>query len=176
MKKKLLSSLLVCAAVLTLSSSAMANECAQDPCNAAQPPQECNKPCPPDIQQRPPMSPEERKAEFEKRIQLTDAQKAKLEKIKADEKKTLEPVHKKMQKKHEEMRALIKQENDVRAESMKKFEAILTTEQKTELEKMKTEIQEQMKKDFEARKPHHMEPGSAPMGPAECSKGCPLNK
>ena len=94
------------------------------------------------------MTPEERRAEFEKRMNLTPRQKAKLETIKAEEQKKLEPIRKKMQKKHEEMKELMKSEAEIRKSSMDKFEAVLTPEQKEELKKMKAEIHEKMKHEF----------------------------
>ena len=145
------------------------------------------KPCGPDCKcgcQKPEefkrMTPEERRAEFQKRLNLTDEQKAKLDTIKAEEQKKLEPIRNKMKKKHEEMRELIQSEAEIRKSSMDKFEALLTAEQKAELEKMKAEIQEKMKNDFGApggpREPRghrgpgmhgpHDPMGPAPMGPA----------
>ena len=110
-----------------------------------------------------------------KRLNLTAEQKAKLDTIKAEEQKKLEPIRNKMKKKHEEMRELIQSEAEIRKSSMDKFEALLTAEQKAELEKMKAEIQEKMKNDFGApggpREPRgHRGPGMHgphhPMGPA----------
>lgn len=175
MNKKLLSALLLGAAALTIGSAVKA-ECNKGPCEI-QPPPQGERPCPPEFK-KPPMNEEAKdakKAEFEKRIQLTRVQKAQLEKIKSDEKKLLEPIHKKMAKKNEEMKDLIKKENDVRTESMKKFDAILTTDQKAELEKIKSEIHEQMKKDFEDSRPQPMDPKEEVKGP-ECPQKCPLNQ
>ncbi len=125
----------------------------------------CKKPARPER-----MTPEERRAEFEKRLNLTAEQKSKLESIKAEEKKKLEPIRTKMKKKHDEMRELIKSEAEIRKSSMDKFEAVLTPEQKAELEKMKAEIHEKMKNDFGRpegpRGPRgHRGPGAPGMSP-----------
>lgn len=88
------------------------------------------------------LSPEERRAEFDRRLNLTTEQKTKLESIKAEEHKKLAPIKTKIQKKHEEMKQLIKSELEIKKESMKKFETILTDEQKAELDKMKKEMYE----------------------------------
>lgn len=156
-------------------------------CKKEHPGKECTPDCKcgcqrPDRPER--MTPEERRAEFEKRMNLTEEQKAKLEAIKADEHKKLEPIRNKMKKKHDEMRELMKSEAEIRKSSMEKFEAVLTPEQKAELEKMKAEIHEQMKNNFDrpegpkGPRGHRgpggpgMEPdvppmmGPAPMGPA----------
>lgn len=169
MNKKLLSAILA-AAALAAGTAAIAAPC-KGPCKVPPPQAEC-KTCPSQELGKAPVNKEvcekakaARKAEFEKRLNLSDAQKAQLEKIKADEKKALEPVHKKMDKLHKEMSSLMKKEREVRAESMKKFEAVLSEEQKAELEKMKSEFHEKIKKDFEKRGPH-------PMIKPECAPGC----
>lgn len=87
---------------------------------------------------------EEKKAEFEERMKLTESQKAQLEKIKADEKKTVAPIREELKKEHAKIDALFEKEKAVRVESMKKFESMLTPEQKTELEKIKVEISEEI--------------------------------
>lgn len=170
MNKKLLSTILAAAAIAA-GTCVFAVPC-KGPCEVPPPPPAEGKPCPPPECGKPPMDKEvcekakaERKAEFEKRLNLTEEQKAQLEKIKADEKKALEPVHKKMDKLHKEMSSLLKKEREVRAESMKKFEAVLTEEQKAELEKMKSEFHEKIRKDFAKRGPH-------PMMKPECAPGC----
>lgn len=174
MNKKLFSAMLIGAAALTIGSAAIATPC-NGPCPIKEP-KAIEQTCPSPQMQRHPMSPEEhqkaedaRRAAFDKRMNLTAEQKAKLEKIKADEKKILEPIHKKMEKNRDAMKVLVKKEIDVRTESMKKFEAILTEEQKAELEKMKVEFRPKMKKDFGPRGPRHMmKPSCAePQAPVE---------
>ncbi len=169
MNKKLLSTIIAVAA-MAAGTAVMAGPC-KGPCEVPPPPGE-GRPCPPPEFGKPPMDKEafekakaERKAEFEQRLNLTDEQKAQLEKIKADEKKSLEPIHKKMDKLHKEKSDLMKKEREIRAESMKKFEAVLTEEQKAELDKMKAEFHEKIKKDFGKRGPH-------PMMKPECVPGC----
>lgn len=159
MNKRLLLSVLAGAMAVTVTIATATQAAPCKPCQL--PPQKAaTKPCPAPEMKKPTKTPvvqatkDERKEEFDKRINLSPEQKAALEKIKADEKKTLEPIHKKMEKKRDEMKELTKKEIDVRTQSMKSFEALLTTEQKAELEKMKSEFHEKMQKEFEKNGPH----------------------
>ena len=183
MKKKLLSSVIVGTMALTLgalfSTPAFAGCPAKGPCEKkcekqVQPPK-CHKP----------MSPEERaaareakKAEFEERLQLTESQKAQLEKIKADEKKALAPYREKIEKERAKIDELFEKEKAIRMDSMKKFEATLTAEQKAELEKIKAEVKEEMEKmgprgpKMGPRGPHHPDFGKKPVCPPDCKCGC----
>lgn len=169
MKKNLLSAMLVSTAALTIGATVNAAPC-KGPC-AVPPPKTEAKQCQSAEIQKPQVKPEEckkpedKKAEFNKRMNLSDAQKAQLEKIKADEKKLLEPIHKKMEKKNEELRGLMKKESDIRTQSMENFNALLTPEQTEELNKIKAELHQKMKKDFESKGPRHM------MKP-KCVEGC----
>ena len=102
------------------------------------------------------------KAEFEKRLNLTEAQKAKIEKNRQADMKKLKPIkdqiRAKKEAKHEiikkyeetnpdliklnkEIKALKEQEHKIKEANRKSFESILTKEQKAELEKMKAEHQ-----------------------------------
>ena len=178
MKKTLMTSMLLGAMVIAgtlISNSADAVCPAKAPCD-----QKCEKPAPADFHR--PMSPEERakfreqkKAEFEERLKLTESQKAQLEKIKADEKKALKPYKEKIKKEHEKIRSLMDEEREIRAESMEKFEATLSAEQKAELEKIKQEMKAEMEK-MGPRHPlaHPMPPkeGEPPMCPPECGCKC----
>lgn len=87
-----------------------------------------------------------KKEEFKKRLNITDEQKAELEKIKAHEQKALVPYKKKIEKEEEKLKDLFLKEHEIRIMHSKQFEALLTPEQKAELQKFKTEtIQEMMK-------------------------------
>lgn len=94
MKKTLLTTLMAGTMALTLSALFSVPAMAACPVKAQTPcAKKCDKPAPP-MECKKPMSPEERakmrearKADFEARLQLTESQKAQLEKIKADEKK-----------------------------------------------------------------------------------------
>lgn len=117
---------------------------------------------------------EKRKAEFEKRLNLTDAQKAKIEKNRKSDMEKLKPIkdqiRAKKEAKHEiiqkyedtnpeliklnkEIKVLKEQEHKIKEANRKSFEAILTKEQKAELEKMKSE-----RKNFEKHPPRFDRP------------------
>ncbi len=115
---------------------------------------------------------EKRKAEMDKRLNLTDEQKQKLDKNREADKKKMEPIinsirAKKAQirtisesgisdaeksKKIDALRADIKKDreklHEIREANMQKFESILTPAQKTELQKMKQEREVKMKEKF----------------------------
>ena len=186
MNKRLLTAALAGAMILSTGAYAMAAEqikCEKTKAQCMKKPVCGLKECPPPMAK----TPEEKRAEFEKRMQLSDAQKAQLKKIKEDEQKKLEPIQKKMIKIREQERELVKKQLDIRSESMKKFDEILTADQKAEMEKMKSEIHEQIKKDMEKfgqrrpKGPHcphdgkMMPPPDAPQNcPPECK--CPCHK
>ena len=164
--------MMVCTMAVTLGCLFSAPVQAETP-EAKTCPQKMEKPAPAECFK--PMTPEERaklreekKAEFEARLNLTEKQKAKLEKIKADEKKALEPYREKIKKEQEKIEELFEQEKAIRMDSMKKFEATLTAEQKAELEKMKQEFKEKME-EMGPKGPHH--PGPQPC-PPDCKCGC----
>lgn len=87
---------------------------------------------------------EEKKAEFESRLNLTSKQQEKLERIKAEEQKELAPVKEEIQKTHDKLHELLSKEQEIRQNSIKKFESILDKKQKTELEKIKAEVQQEL--------------------------------
>lgn len=89
---------------------------------------------------------EEKKEEFKKRLNITEEQKAELEKIKAHEQKVLMPYKKKIEKEEAKLKELFLQEHEIRVKHSQQFEALLTPEQKAELQKFRTEtIKEMMK-------------------------------
>ena len=124
----------------------------------------CKAPCagkmPPRGMHRPPMP------DFEKRLNLTDAQKKKVEQQREKDKAKMEPIRKQIRekqkakfeiiKKYEEQDAdLIKLNNEIKVlkdkehkimeENRKAFESILTKDQKAELEKIKAEHDKKFK-------------------------------
>lgn len=93
------------------------------------------------------VSPQERQqkiAEFEKRLNLTDEQKKQIEKNRKSSKKKLEAIRKKEMKLREEKKAILD-------ENKKKFEEILTPAQKEELKKIEAERAAKMKELKEKR-------------------------
>lgn len=114
------------------------------------------------------------KAEFERRLNLTEAQKAKIEKNRKADMAKLKPIKEQIRAKKEakfeiikkyeetnpdliklnkEIKALSEQEHKIKGANRKSFEALLTKEQKAELAKMKTERE----KNFKGHRPHHPE-------------------
>ena len=88
---------------------------------------------------------EDKKAEFEARLNLTKKQREKLEKIKAEEQKELAPLKTEIQKTHAKLHELMNKEQLIRQNSIKKFESMLNKKQKAELEKIKSEIEQELK-------------------------------
>lgn len=183
MKKTLFSTLMTGVMALTLCSLCSAPAFASCPVKAkATCQKKCDKPAPP-MECNKPMSHEEhaqmreaKKAEFEARLKLTETQKAQLEKIKADEKKALAPYKAKIEKEQAKIDELFEKEKEIRMESMKKFEATLTSEQTAELNKIKEEMREEMEK-MAPKGPHFMGPhhpkfGPKPECPSKCECGC----
>lgn len=112
------------------------------------------------------------RAEFERRLNLTEAQKAKIEKNRKADMAKLKPIKEQIRTKKEakfeiikkyeetnpdliklnkEIKALKEQEHKIKEANRKSFEALLTKEQKAELAKMKTERE----KNFKGHRPHH---------------------
>ena len=120
------------------------------------------------------MNPEmaKKKAEFDKRLNLTDEQKAKAKEIRENGRKQMEPIMEQIKAKHQEiktirmsrmavemqqekineirseLRELNKQAHDLRMQNMKEFESILTAKQQKELKKMKEEGRKNFEKNF----------------------------
>lgn len=168
--KKLL--LLAGILTLTMSNSVFAAE-AFEPGMPIKPMPQCNKPCP-DEMHRPPMAPN--RVNFEKRLNLTEAQKTQAKAIHEKGFKEIKPIMDKLQLKHEEIEAVKRsrlapeaqaekivqlrkecrelkhQAREIQKKNMKEFEAILTDKQKKELQKIK----EEGRKNFEKNhKKHH---------------------
>lgn len=114
------------------------------------------------------------RAEFERRLNLTEAQKAKIEKNRKADIAKLKPIKEQIRAKKEakfeiikkyeetnpdliklnkEIKALKEQEHKIMEANRKSFEALLTKEQKAELAKMKAERE----KNFKGHRPHHPE-------------------
>lgn len=128
---------------------------------------------------KPPMRPDVKRAEFEKRLKLTDEQKAQAKEIRKKGHEEMKPVMEQIKLKRQEaetvklsristemqkekldainveMRNLHKQAHELRMKNMKEFESILTAKQKRELEKMKKEGRKQFEKE-------HGKPGFGP--------------
>lgn len=173
MKKTLILASII---ALTMTSTAYAGTATTATATKQQTPAKTGKMMPP-----PPKDfhSEKRKAEFEKRLKLTDAQKAKIEKTRKADMEKIRPIKEQICAKKEakreiikkyeetnpeliklnkEIKALKEQEHKIMEANRKSFESILTKEQKAELEKMKAE-----RKDFEKRPPKF----DRPMPPKE---------
>ena len=177
MKKIVLASTL---ALFLCTAAVQAAPCAAD-CDCqgkAQAP--CSKDC---KCQKPPMNPEmkakmdEKRAEFDKKLGLTDEQKAKSEQIRKDGFEKMKPImdqikvkrdeiktirengsltqaeaNAKVQALHKEIMELKGQAKEIRKQNMQDFEAILTDKQKKTLEKMKQECRKEFAKKHKAKK------------------------
>lgn len=143
---------------------------------------------------------EAKKAEFEKRLKLTDEQKKQIELNKQKDRETIKPIldelHAKMAEKHKikqnkelkvgeaekmmadvdkQIKDLRMQADNLRKENMKNFENLLTDKQKKEFTKIKEEQKKEMekrKKNFEGKKGHHHPPFGMPVEP----KPMPIEK
>ncbi len=143
------------------------------------PPHDFNGGEPPKFKGAPPSKEEmeAKKAEFEKRLGLTDEQKKKIEQNRTKDHEKVKPIFEEMKAKHKELRDIDSNSNltseekekkkkalekDIkslkdkadkyRKENMKNFESTLNKEQKQEFEKIKTEQQnamEQRRQNFE---------------------------
>lgn len=123
-----------------------------------------------------------KKAEFEKRLNLTEAQKKKIENYKEKDREKIKPVMKKMHENREaiwkvkhnpnlsekdketqlkqlrkEKQSLKQTADKYRQENMKNFESVLNADQKKEFEKIKAEqkkFMEERRKEFENQRKH----------------------
>ena len=129
---------------------------------------------------------EAKKAEFERRLNLTEKQKKKIEENKKKDHEKVKPLFDQMREKKHELRK-IKRDNTIspkdkekkigklksdikilndkadkyRQENMKKFESVLTEEQKQEFSKIKEEQKQEMERrraEFEGRQNPEMKP------------------
>lgn len=129
--------------------------------------------------QKPHKKPDCKKAEFEKRLKLTEEQKTKAKELRMKGHEEMKPIMEQIKTKreeadavrrsriapemqkeqldkiHSELRDLHKQAHELRVKNMQEFEALLTKKQKKELEKMKQE----------GRKRFEQEHRRPPMGP-----------
>lgn len=137
----------------------------------------CKAPCagkmPPIGMHKPP------RPDFEKRLNLTDAQKKKIEQRREKDKAKMEPIRKQIREKqkakfeiikkyeeqdadliklNKEIKALKDQEHKIMEENRKAFESILTKEQKAELDKIKTEHEKKFKEGFKPGCPKGPQP------------------
>lgn len=134
----------------------------------------------------PPKGPDfqKRNEEFEKRINLTDEQKAKAKELREQGFEKMKPIMEKMKEKqdslkkleksedvqnvqqlHKELGALKREAHEIRMQNMKEFESILTKKQQQELKKMKEEGRKNFEKNMKNRpefKPGTGRPGFGP--------------
>lgn len=160
---------------LTMSTQVFAAENTEPATTPVKAKPECTKPC--NKMQRPPMGHPD-KAEFEKRLKLTDAQKAQAKEIHKKGFDEIKPIMDKINLKREEieavkrsnlaseaqaekivqlkkeMKELKHQARNIQMKNMKEFEAILTDKQKKELSKIK----EEGRKKFEKKHKKNMFP------------------
>lgn len=154
---------------------------------SATPAQSVERPAPPDVQ-RPPKKHDmdKKKAEFEKRLKLTDEQKAKAKEIRMKGHEEMKPIMEAIKEKRQEIDAVMrsrmavemqqekvkalkaeirdlkKQAHELRMKNMQEFESILTKKQLKELKKMKEEGRKNFEKNF---KKHHGDSMRPPFGP-----------
>ena len=188
MKKIVLASTL---ALFLCTAAVQAAPCAPDcdcGCKGKTP---CQKEC---KCQKPPMTEEQKaemkakmeakKAEFDKKLNLSDEQKAKAEQVRKEGFEKMKPVMEQIKTKKDEIKAIREdgdltqaeakakidvlhkdimelkaQAKEIRKQNMQDFEAILTDKQKKTLEKMKQDGRKEFAKNHKAKR-HH--------------KGCPM--
>lgn len=176
---------LIMASVLVFASSAMCyagDSAAQKVTNSTTTPAVTTQKAP--EFKKPPRNPEFKKRQeaFEKRLKLTDEQKAQAKELRQKAHEQMKPIMEKMKEKRQEIeavkrsrmavemqqekiaelqkeiRALKRAAHELRMQNMKDFEAILTKKQLKELKKMK----EEGRKNFEK---NHKKGGHPHMGP-----------
>ena len=179
---------LILASILAFAASTQvyaAEEQAAVPTKAAEPAVENQAP---DFQ-KPPRKPEcdKKKAEFEKRLKLTDEQKAQAKEIRMKGHEQMKPIMEKMKALKDEeqavkrsriaveeqqakikelrgqMRELHKQAREIRRQNMQEFESILTKKQLKELNKMKEEGRKHFEKEFKKHHGDHIRPPFPPV-------------
>ncbi|MCR5265349.1 MAG: Spy/CpxP family protein refolding chaperone [Cyanobacteria bacterium RUI128] len=161
---------LLLATLLTLGATTMAwagpqgcPECGPQGCPPFGPPCGMHKPCP---NQHPP------KVNMEQKLKLTDEQKAKAKQLRMEGREQMEPIMNAIRTKYEQKElikrskdiktqvkleqiekinaqidALNKQARDLRLKNERDFEAILTSKQKKELDKIKADARKNMAKE-----------------------------
>lgn len=173
---------LILASVLAFTmSAALANP--QPPClpegDCPKPPMHQGKMMPPPPEAK---KMKDKRAEFDKKLQLTEEQKAKAKEIRMNGHKEMKPIMEQMKAKKiqidqiaksniseeekvqkiapikEELKTLRNQAKDLRIKNTQEFEAILTAKQKKTLEKMKKEAKKNFKKQHPKRPPCNCPP------------------
>ncbi|HIS36018.1 TPA: Spy/CpxP family protein refolding chaperone [Candidatus Scatousia excrementigallinarum] len=176
---------LILASLLAFAVSTQCFAAETQPAEVVKPAQSVERPAPPEMH-RPPRKPDCKKAEFEKRLKLTDEQKAKAKEIRMKGHEEMKPVmeaikakrqeietvklsriapqmqQEKIDKLKAEIRELKKQAHELRMKNMQEFESILTKKQLKELKKMKEEGRKRFEKEF---KKHHGNSMRPPFGP-----------
>ena len=157
---------LILAGILAL---ALSSQCyaanSSVPTKASVPRSKCCEKQPPLSMQRPPKGPDFKKAEFEKRLKLTDAQKAKAKAIREKGHEQMKPIMEQIRIKHEEIRN-VRMATNLKAEEktvkIDKLEAILTKKQLKELQKMKEEGRKNFDKNFKKQHGNELKPPFPP--------------
>ena len=160
------------ASILMFASASVCFADTKAPCNCGKPQCNCPQKAPCNCQ-RPPKGPDfaKRHAEFEKRLKLTDKQKAKAEAIRKKGMEQMKPLMVKLQEKkgeiegikqskllerdkqaqieqlQKEIMALKRGMHELRMQNMKEFESLLTAKQLKELKKMKDEGRKKFEKE-----------------------------
>lgn len=182
---------LIMASLLMFASASICFADTKAPCNCGKPKCNCAKQAPCNYK-KPPKGPDfaKRNAEFEKRLKLTDEQKAKAEAIRKKGFEQMQPLMAKMKEKkdeiegikkskllerdkqaqieqlHKEIGALKRGMHELRMQNMKEFESILTSKQLKELKKMKEEGRKKFEKEHKkGGHPAFGPNGSRPEGP-----------
>lgn len=163
---------LIMASILMFASASVCFADTKAPCNCGKPQCNCPQKAPCNCQ-RPPKGPDfaKRHAEFEKRLKLTDKQKAKAEAIRKKGMEQMKPLMVKLQEKkgeiegikqskllerdkqaqieqlQKEIMALKRGMHELRMQNMKEFESLLTAKQLKELKKMKDEGRKKFEKE-----------------------------
>ena len=160
------------------------------PLEPAQPMPQLERPAPPDMH-KPPKKGECKRAEFEKRLKLTDEQKAKAREIRVKGHEAMRPVMEQIKSKYQEIdavrrskmataaqnekivklkgeiRELKKQAHDLRVKNMQEFESILNKKQLKELRKMKAEGRKKFEKQFKKHHGNSNNPQFRPLPPED---------
>lgn len=163
---------LIMASILMFASASICFADTKAPCNCGKPQCNCPQKAPCNCQ-RPPKGPDfaKRHAEFEKRLKLTNEQKAKAEAIRKKGMEQMKPLMVKLQEKkgeiegikqskllerdkqaqieqlQKEIMALKRGMHELRMQNMKEFESLLTAKQLKELKKMKDEGRKKFEKE-----------------------------
>ena len=163
---------LIMASILMFASASVCFADTKAPCNCGKPQCNCAKQAPCNCK-KPPKGPDfaKRNAEFEKRLKLTDEQKAKAEAIRKKGMEQMKPLMVKLQEKkgeiegikqskllerdkqaqieqlQKEIMALKRGMHELRMQNMKEFESLLTAKQLKELKKMKDEGRKKFEKE-----------------------------